>query len=64
MNTTSSQPKPVTIATDDHELEEELNVLPITRSIGQTIHDLLENAGQEGITYKVNSFFPSCELVF
>ncbi|PLW58619.1 hypothetical protein PCANC_00076 [Puccinia coronata f. sp. avenae] len=52
MNTTSSQPKPVTIATDDHELEEELNVLPITRSIGQTIHDLLENAGQEGITYK------------
>jgi len=52
MHTTSSQPRPVTMGVDDQELEEELGVLPITRSIGQTIYDLLENAGQEGIIYK------------
>lgn len=52
MHTTSSQPRPITMGVDGQELEEELCVLPITRSIGQTIYDLLENAGQEGIIYK------------
>ncbi|WAR59496.1 hypothetical protein PtB15_11B136 [Puccinia triticina] len=52
MCATSTQPKPVTAAVDDQEVEEELSVLPITRSIGQTIYDLLDSSGQEGIIYK------------
>jgi hypothetical protein len=54
MYTPSTQPKPTTKEVVDQELEEELSVLPLTRSIGQTVYDLLENAGQEGIIYKVN----------
>ncbi|KNE89594.1 hypothetical protein PSTG_16957 [Puccinia striiformis f. sp. tritici PST-78] len=52
MSISSSQPNPVTMELGDQEPEEELSVLPMTRSIGQTVHDLLENAGQEGIVYK------------
>lgn len=34
------------------ELDEELSTLPLTRSVGQTIFDLVEKSGQEGMIYK------------
>lgn len=55
-----SAPKPAAtpcVVLSNEEKDGEISVLPLTRSIGQAVFEIVSGAGQEGIIYKVNLFF-------